>query len=91
MINQNQNIVLTRFYPLSGQREIDAMLQAYRANVAERDLQGIPPKPLDPKWTAGLVELLKNPPADEVDFLIDLMANRVLPGVDEAAYRERFE
>ena len=62
------------------------MLEAYRAHVAERQLQNIPPKPLDPEWTAGLVELLKNPPAGEEEFLLDLIANRVPPGVDEAAY-----
>ena len=44
------------------------MLEAYRAHAAERHLQGIPPKALDPEWTAGLVELLKNPPAGEEDF-----------------------
>ena len=62
------------------------MLEAYRAHVAERALENIPPKPLDPEWTAGLVELLKNPPAGEEAFLLDLIANRVPPGVDEAAY-----
>ena len=62
------------------------MLEAYRAHVAERQLENIPPKPLDPEWTAGLVELLKNPPAGEEEFLLDLIANRVPPGVDEAAY-----
>ncbi|MDE0747446.1 MAG: bifunctional aconitate hydratase 2/2-methylisocitrate dehydratase [Porticoccaceae bacterium] len=62
------------------------MLEAYRAHVEERQLKGIPPKPLDPEWTAGLVELLKNPPQGEEDFLVDLIANRVPPGVDEAAY-----
>ena len=62
------------------------MLEAYRAHVAERATQNIPPKPLDPEWTAGLVELLKNPPAGEEEFLLDLIANRVPPGVDEAAY-----
>ena len=62
------------------------MLEAYRIHVAERHLQGIPPKALDPEWTAGLVELLKNPPAGEEDFLVDLISNRVPPGVDEAAY-----
>ena len=62
------------------------MLEAYRAHAAERHLQGIPPKALDPEWTAGLVELLKNPPAGEEDFLVDLISNRVPPGVDEAAY-----
>ena len=62
------------------------MLEAYRAHVAERALENIPAKPLDPEWTAGLVELLKNPPAGEEAFLLDLIANRVPPGVDEAAY-----
>ena len=62
------------------------MLEAYRTHVAERHLQGIPPKALDPEWTAGLVELLKNPPSGEEDFLVDLISNRVPPGVDEAAY-----
>ena len=62
------------------------MLEAYRTHVTERHLQGIPPKALDPEWTADLVELLKNPPAGEEDFLVDLISNRVPPGVDEAAY-----
>jgi len=62
------------------------VLEAYRAHVEERKQQDIPPKALDPEWTAGLVELLKNPPAGEEEFLLDLIANRVPPGVDEAAY-----
>jgi aconitate hydratase 2/2-methylisocitrate dehydratase len=62
------------------------VLEAYRAHVQERAEQGIPPKPLDPEWTAELVELLKAPPAGEEAFLLDLIANRVPPGVDEAAY-----
>jgi len=36
--------------------------------------------------TADLVELLKSPPAGEEEFLLDLIANRIPPGVDEAAY-----
>ena len=62
------------------------MLEAYRAHVSERAEFGIPPKALDPAWTAELVELLKAPPAGEEEFLLDLIANRVPPGVDEAAY-----
>lgn len=62
------------------------MLEPYRAHVAERQLLNIPPKALDAEWTAGLVELLKNPPAGEEAFLLDLITNRVPPGVDEAAY-----
>ena len=62
------------------------MLEAYRAHVSERAEIGIPPKALDPTWTAELVELLKAPPAGEEEVLLDLIANRVPPGVDEAAY-----
>ena len=57
-----------------------------RSHVAERKLEGIPPKPLTPEWTSALVELLKNPPTGEEQFLLDLIANRVPPGVDESAY-----
>lgn len=62
------------------------MLESYRKHVEERATEGLPPKPLDPEWTAGLVELLKSPPAGEEDFLVDLITHRVPPGVDEAAY-----
>ncbi|WPC03352.1 bifunctional aconitate hydratase 2/2-methylisocitrate dehydratase [Pseudomonas benzenivorans] len=62
------------------------MLEAYRKHVAERAAQGIVPQPLNAEQTAGLVELLKNPPAGEEEFLVDLITNRVPPGVDEAAY-----
>ncbi|HEX5276984.1 MAG TPA: bifunctional aconitate hydratase 2/2-methylisocitrate dehydratase, partial [Fluviicoccus sp.] len=62
------------------------MLEAYRQHVAERAAQGVPPKPLDEKQTAALVELLKNPPAGEEAFLVDLLENRVPAGVDPAAY-----
>jgi len=62
------------------------VLEAYRQHVQERAAQGIVPKPLTAEWTAQLVDLLKNPPAGEEDFILDLIANRVPPGVDEAAY-----
>ncbi|MDY7218900.1 bifunctional aconitate hydratase 2/2-methylisocitrate dehydratase [Denitrificimonas sp. JX-1] len=62
------------------------MLEAYRKHVAERAEQGIVPQPLDSEQTSGLVELLKNPPAGEEEFLLDLITNRVPAGVDEAAY-----
>ncbi|MBT0328018.1 bifunctional aconitate hydratase 2/2-methylisocitrate dehydratase, partial [Vibrio campbellii] len=44
------------------------------------------PKPLDAEQVAGLVELLKNPPQGEEAFILDLLENRIPPGVDEAAY-----
>ncbi len=62
------------------------MLEAYRSHVAERAAQGIPPTPLSADQVAELIELLKAPPAGEEDTLVDLIANRVPPGVDEAAY-----
>ncbi|MDB2409520.1 bifunctional aconitate hydratase 2/2-methylisocitrate dehydratase [Pseudomonadales bacterium] len=62
------------------------MLEAYRQHEAERATQGIPAKPLTAEQVAGLIELLKNPPAGEQAVLLDLLANRVPPGVDEAAY-----
>jgi aconitate hydratase 2/2-methylisocitrate dehydratase len=62
------------------------VLEAYRAHVSERAELGVPPKPLDPVMTADLVELLKSPPAGEEEFLLDLITNRIPPGVDEAAY-----
>ncbi len=62
------------------------MLEAYRKHVAERAAEGVVPKPLDAEQTAGLVELLKNPPQGEEAFILDLLENRIPPGVDEAAY-----
>ncbi|MEE3635994.1 bifunctional aconitate hydratase 2/2-methylisocitrate dehydratase [Pseudomonas defluvii] len=62
------------------------MLEAYRKHIEERAAQGIVPQPLNAEQTAGLVELLKNPPAGEEAVLVDLITNRVPPGVDEAAY-----
>jgi len=54
--------------------------------VQERAAQGIPPLPLDAGQVAELIELLKTPPAGEEAFLLDLLVNRVPPGVDQAAY-----
>ena len=62
------------------------MLEQYRAHVAERALLGVPPQPLTDAQTADLVALLKNPPAGEEEFLVDLLENRVPAGVDQAAY-----
>ncbi|GAB4087540.1 bifunctional aconitate hydratase 2/2-methylisocitrate dehydratase [Hydrogenophaga soli] len=61
------------------------MLQAYRQHAAERAALGIPPLPLDAKQVEALIELIKNPPAGEDAFLLDLLTHRVPPGVDDAA------
>ncbi|MCL2917749.1 bifunctional aconitate hydratase 2/2-methylisocitrate dehydratase [Shewanella litorisediminis] len=62
------------------------MLEAYRKHVEERAAEGVVPKPLDAHQVAELVELVKNPPAGEEAFILDLLENRIPPGVDEAAY-----
>ncbi|MGH8044539.1 MAG: bifunctional aconitate hydratase 2/2-methylisocitrate dehydratase, partial [Stenotrophomonas sp.] len=61
------------------------MLEAYRHHVAERAALGIPPLPLSAQQTADVIELLKNPPAGEAEFLLDLLTHRVPAGVDDAA------
>ncbi|MBS0511597.1 MAG: bifunctional aconitate hydratase 2/2-methylisocitrate dehydratase [Proteobacteria bacterium] len=61
------------------------MLEAYRAHVAERAALGIPPLPLSKQQATELVALLKNPPAGEEAFLVELLTYRVPAGVDDAA------
>jgi len=61
------------------------MLQAYRTHVAERAALGIPPLPLSASQTADLIELLKAPPAGEEAALVEMIAQRVPAGVDDAA------
>ncbi|WP_275098483.1 bifunctional aconitate hydratase 2/2-methylisocitrate dehydratase [Sedimenticola hydrogenitrophicus] len=62
------------------------MLESYRKHVEERAAEGIPALPLNPEQTAQLVELLKNPPAGEEAYLLDLITHRVPAGVDQSAY-----
>lgn len=62
------------------------MLEAYRQHVEERAAEGVVPKPLNAEQVNELVELIKNPPAGEEEFIVDLLENRVPAGVDDAAY-----
>jgi len=66
--------------------KVNIVLQEYRNHIAERAAIGIVPKPLDAEQVAQLVELIKNPPAGEEAFLLTLLADRIPPGVDDAAY-----
>ena len=63
-----------------------AMLKEYKAHVKERAEQSIPPLPLSAEQVASLVELIKEPPSGEEEFVLDLLTNRVPAGVDPAAY-----
>ncbi|NOU40950.1 MAG: bifunctional aconitate hydratase 2/2-methylisocitrate dehydratase [Methylotenera sp.] len=62
------------------------MLKDYAAHVQQRADQQLPPLPLTAEQVAQLVELLKTPPAGEAETLLDLLANRIPAGVDQAAY-----
>ncbi|WP_372611813.1 bifunctional aconitate hydratase 2/2-methylisocitrate dehydratase [Halomonas sp.] len=62
------------------------MLEAYRQEVEARAASGLPPKPLTAEQVASLIELLETPPAGEEEVILDLITNRIPPGVDEAAY-----
>ncbi len=60
-----------------------AFLEDYKAHVAERETLGVPPLPLTAEQTAEVIELIK---ANCTDELLDLLTNRVAPGVDDSAY-----
>lgn len=62
------------------------VLEAYRKHVEERAAEGVVAQPLNAEQVAALIELLKNPPQGEEAALLDLLENRIPPGVDEAAY-----
>ncbi|MBE0469031.1 MAG: bifunctional aconitate hydratase 2/2-methylisocitrate dehydratase [Methyloprofundus sp.] len=62
------------------------VLAQYRLHVAERARIGVVPQPLTADQVAAIVELIKQPPAGEEAFILDLLTHRVPAGVDEAAY-----
>ncbi len=63
------------------------MLKNYLSHVAEREALGIPPLALDAKQTKDLTELLEQPDKEiDKNLLLDLLINRIPPGVDEASY-----
>ena len=61
------------------------MIEAYLQHEAERAKQGIPALPLNPEQTAELCQLLVKPPKGKEKFLLNLLTERVSPGVDPAA------
>ena len=63
-----------------------SFIQEYKEEAKKREELGIPPKPLTPKQVAEVIELLKQVPIVEEEFLMNLLLNRVPPGVDDAAY-----
>lgn len=61
------------------------MIDAYLKHEEERNAQGIPALPLTPEQASNLCQLLQNPPAGKEDLLLQLLTERVSPGVDPAA------
>src|SRR5689334_10589932 len=61
------------------------MLESYRQHVADRASSGIPPQPLIARQVRELCELLVQPPKGEESFLLELLADRIPPGVDGAS------
>jgi len=61
------------------------MLESYFKHEADRLQQGIPSLPLDPEETEKVCKLLENPPEGRGELLLNLLKNRITPGVDPAA------
>ncbi|HEX9022348.1 MAG TPA: bifunctional aconitate hydratase 2/2-methylisocitrate dehydratase [Geobacteraceae bacterium] len=61
------------------------MIEQYLQQEAERRNLGIPARPLDPEQTAELCRLLEAPPEGKEELLLQLLKERVSPGVDPAA------
>jgi len=61
------------------------MLESYFKQEAERQKLGIPPLPLGPEQTAEVCRLLERPTVGQEQVLLQLIKNRVAPGVDPAA------
>ena len=61
------------------------MLESYFQKEKERQALGIPAPPLTPEEVAEVCAGLENPPSGLEEKLLDLIRNRVAPGVDPAA------
>src|SRR3989338_8548203 len=62
-----------------------AFMDEYKAHVAERTAQGIPPFPLTKEQVAELVALISATSSKDGE-LVEMLAERVNPGVDDGAY-----
>ena len=63
-----------------------SLIEDYKKHTEERAKLNVPPLPLTAEQTAELVELLKESPVKEPEYLLDLLKNHVPAGVDDAAY-----
>jgi len=61
------------------------MISEYLKQVEERKALGVPPLPLTADQVHGLAELLQEPPEEHASLLVEMLEERVPPGVDPAA------
>ncbi|MFC2160807.1 bifunctional aconitate hydratase 2/2-methylisocitrate dehydratase [Acidobacteriota bacterium] len=61
------------------------MLKSYFKHEEERKRMGIPPLPLTPDSVQEICSILETPPQGKEDLILNLLKNRVSPGVDPAA------
>ena len=61
------------------------MLDSYYKQAKEREQIGVVPKPLSAEQVEELIEVLQNPQGTPEEELLNLIENRIPPGVDEAA------
>ncbi|MBO8231000.1 bifunctional aconitate hydratase 2/2-methylisocitrate dehydratase [Prochlorococcus marinus str. MU1404] len=67
-------------------KNLETLLKDYADHLGERTAKGIPPLPLNAKQTNCVTRLLEQDSNYDASYLLDLLLNRVPPGVDEAAY-----
>lgn len=67
-------------------KNLETLLKDYADHVSERAAKGIPPLPLNAEQTNCITKLLEQDSTYDSSYLLDLLINRVPPGVDEAAY-----
>ena len=67
-------------------KNLETLLKDYSDHVTERANKGIPPLPLNAEQTNCITKLLEQDSSYDYSYLLDLLINRVPPGVDEAAY-----
>ncbi|MFP4485664.1 MAG: bifunctional aconitate hydratase 2/2-methylisocitrate dehydratase [Campylobacterales bacterium] len=59
--------------------------ETYNQHVKQRAELGVPPLPLSPEQCSEVCELLKSASGSDEECLLELLLNRVSPGVDDAA------
>ncbi len=65
-----------------------SFVSQYRAHTEERAQLGIPPLPLTAEQARSLIELLRQRPVVDKEYLLELFREHISPGVDDAAFEK---